>query len=1458
LDLNDIKSIKISLASPDQIHGWSYGEVTKPETINYRRLRPEKDGLFCEAIFGPTKDWQCYCGKYKKVRYRGIICDKCGVEVTHSRVRRERMGHIDLATPIAHIWYTRRSPSYLGLLLNISQRNLDRVLYYAQYIVTNVDESARERALRRLEDEAERERQRLTQMFTEQLAAVQAELDRVAQEAQARQQDIEEVVQQRRDRETEQVMSAATALRGQLDELVGQVAQQDLVFEPSQVIVARSGEMVTRSQVSELSRIVQEQLSQIELKFAGERESLLAPVGEDENATMRDAEYRRADLQAKLEAEIEKINAGLEDQRNELMGIKVKQLLNENEYRELTERWGRVFHAGMGAEAIREIVERISLEKMGDSLREEIHGTRSKQRRKKAIKQLQIIEALRSSGNRPEWMILTVLPVIPPALRPMVQLDGGRFATSDLNDLYRRVVNRNNRLKHLIGLQAPEVIVRNEKRMLQEAVDSLIDNSRRGKAISLRGRRQLKSLSDMLKGKQGRFRRNLLGKRVDYSGRSVIVVGPKLKLHQCGLPKRMALELFRPFVMQKLVEHNHVINVKGAKRLIEHETPEVWEALEEVIQTRPVLLNRAPTLHRLGIQAFEPMLVEGSAIHLHPLVCSAFNADFDGDQMAVHVPLSEPAVREARELMLSSRNLLRPANGEPEVGPSKDMVMGCYYLTMEQPGVKGEGKIFSSYDEVQLAYTLGVVHVHAAIKFLYKPANGEDARLIDTTVGRVLFNARLPEEVRFVNQAMDKSGLKKLVAEVYEKLGLEGTPEAVDAIKDVGFEFAMQSGTTMAIDDLHVPAQKSAILAAADGQVAEVERQYNRGLITETELYTKTVELWTKATEDVTNAVANELDPYSSLGIMVNSGSSKGGLTPIRQLAGMRGLMADPSGRIIEMPIRSNFREGLTSLEYFLSAHGSRKGLADTALRTADAGYLTRRLVDVAQDMIVNAEDCGTPDGIWITLDSCKQAHEDLHERISGRFTAGQVVDPTTGEILLGSNEYIDEPMAVRIEKLGIERVYVRSPLTCGLRHGVCAHCYGQDLGRNQLVQLGEAVGIIAAQSIGEPGTQLTLRTFHTGGVAGASDITQGLPRVQEVFEARVPRGQALVAETGGVVEIRIDGDQRWAVVTSSEVQRTRHDVPDNYTIRVENGDVVAVGEVLATHEGSPDIVSKTSGRVLLQQGGVAVIHEETVNCEYEVPIAARLLVRTGDHVEPGDMITEGSKDPHQILQLLGVEAAREYMVNEIQRVYRTQGVTINDKHVEVIIRQMLRRVRVVENGDTTYLPGQLVDRIEFEERNKEIVEANGEPATAEPVVLGITRAALTTDSFLSAASFQHTISVLAEAAVEGRMDDLVGLKESVLIGKLIPAGTGFRSRLEHRREVAAEEPVYEPLSANVLGGADDSLFGDTDEEIDRLEATFRAKRGTAGASLPDLSLTLGMDIDLDQDDEDLDLDDEE
>jgi len=844
-----------------------------------------------------------------------------------------------------------------------------------------------------------------------------------------------------------------------------------------------------------------------------------------------------------------------------------------------------------------------------------------------------------------------------------------------------------------------------------------------------------------------------LGKRVDYSGRSVIVVGPNLKLHQCGLPKRMALELFRPFVMQKLVEYNHAINVKGAKRLIEREVPEVWEVLEEVIKTRPVLLNRAPTLHRLGIQAFEPVLVEGSAIQIHPLVCSAFNADFDGDQMAVHVPLSDAAVREARELMLSSRNLLRPANGEPEVSPSKDVVLGCYYLTMEREGMKGEGMIFASFEEVELAYTMQVVHIHAKIKVQFQADKREEPKLIDTTVGRVLFNQALPAELRFVNETLDKGGLKKLVARGYKKLGLEGTADLVDAIKDVGFKYAMLSGTTIAIDDIHVPVEKARILEDVNTRVAEVERQYRRGLITDNERYVKTVELWTEATEEVTAAVARELDPHGPLGIMVNSGSTKGGIQPIRQLAGMRGLMADPSGRIIALPIRSNFREGLSALEYFISTHGAGKGLADTALRTADAGYLTRRLVDVAQDVIIHVEDCGTTQGIMISAASARDAGQSLAERIMGRFTAGQIVHPKTGEVLAEANTYIDDDLVQAIEEAGIKQVKVRSPFTCELRHGLCVHCYGRDLGRGELAKIGEAVGIIAAQSIGEPGTQLTLRTFHTGGVAGTSDITQGLPRIQELFEARNPKGQAIIADMGGLVEVRAEGDQRWVKITATEAKRIEHPLPEGYHIQVGDGMYAEEGQVLASCEGEIDLVAKSSGRIVLEEGKIVVVHEDKRSREYEIPVTARLVVLNGLKIRAGDMITEGSKNPHEVLAIMGVEAVREYLLAEIQKVYRSQGVPINDKHIEVIIRQMLRRVRVTTSGDSELLPGQLIDRLDFEKLNQQIMENGGEPAAAEPVLLGITKAALNTDSFLSAASFQHTISVLASAAIEGKTD---------------------------------------------------------------------------------------------------------
>jgi DNA-directed RNA polymerase subunit beta' len=994
----------------------------------------------------------------------------------------------------------------------------------------------------------------------------------------------------------------------------------------------------------------------------------------------------------------------------------------------------------------------------------------------------------------------------------MVQLDGGRFATSDLNDLYRRVINRNNRLKRLLELGAPDVIIRNEKRMLQEAVDSLIDNSRRGKAVSSRGRRKLKSLSDMLKGKQGRFRRNLLGKRVDYSGRSVIVVGPHLKLHQCGLPKTMALELFRPFVMRKLVEYEHAHNVKGAKRLIERMDPVVWEVLEEIIQDYPVLLNRAPTLHRLGIQAFQPILVEGKAIQIHPLVCAAFNADFDGDMMAVHVPLSKAAKEEARKLMLSTKNLLKPASGEPIVDPTKDMVLGCYYLTMEREGAKGEGKLFGDLDEVELAYNLGHVDLHAKIRLIIKThyttagrryADGRAReREIETTVGRALFNQILPEKMRFWDPGvpLSKGELKDLVAEAYNLLGREATVELVDRIKDIGFQYATRSGVTIAIEDITIPEEKAAILERAQAAVAEIERQYRRGLITEEERYVNTVEQWTRATDEITRAVAEAIPEDSPIRLMAMSGATKGGFGPIRQLSGMRGLMSDPSGRIIDLPITSNFREGLSALEYFISTHGARKGLADTALRTADAGYLTRRLVDVAQEAIVNALDCETKGGFWMRPREGEDPQKSLRERIVGRIAQGPVVDPKTGEVIVEHNQMINEEEADRIVEAGITEVYVRSPLACQLRHGVCAMCYGRDLARGGLVEIGEAVGIIAAQSIGEPGTQLTLRTFHTGGVAEGGDITHGLPRVQELFEARTPKGEAVISDISGRVEIIRDDE---GLVTLRVVDIQHHDEVHElkrggYRLLVEDGQLVEPGTVLQRLERAGEVlgevVTERGGRVIIEDDKIIVRHTERREEQYPVPAGMRLHVTDGQYVEAGQQLTEGVKNPHRILAIQGREACQEYLLEEIQKVYRSQGVNINDKHIEMIIRQMLSKVRVRNPGDTDLLPGDLVDRLAFEELNAKTIAEGKRPATATQVLLGITKAALKTESFLSAASFQHTINVLAEAAIEGKVDELYGLKENVIIGKLIPAGTGFRLR----RGLVMEEalpPGVEPAS---------------------------------------------------------------
>ena len=1139
LDVNNFDRMRIGLASPEQIRAWSSGEVKKPETINYRTLKPERDGLFCERIFGPTKDWECHCGKYKRVRYRGIVCDRCGVEVTRAKVRRERMGHIELAAPVSHIWFFKGIPSRMGLLLDMSPRALERVLYFAAYIVV----------------------------------------------------------------------------------------------DPGETPLAK------------------------------------------------------------------------------------KQLLTENEYREYKEKYGNEFKAGMGAEAIRELLAEIDLDELAEELRREVKETTG-QRRVRAIRRLEVVEAFRKSGNRPEWMILEVIPVIPPELRPMVQLDGGRFATSDLNDLYRRVINRNNRLKRLLELGAPDIIVRNEKRMLQEAVDALIDNGRRGRPVTGPGNRPLKSLSDMLKGKQGRFRQNLLGKRVDYSGRSVIVAGPELKLHQCGLPKEMALELFKPFVMKRLVDKGYAQNIKNAKRMVERVRQEVWDVLEEVIKEHPVLLNRAPTLHRLGIQAFEPVLVEGRAIKIHPLVCAAYNADFDGDQMAVHVPLSAEAQAEARLLMLSSHNLLLPASGRPVVTPTQDMVIGCYYLTMDKAGAKGEGKAFSSPEEVRMAYEQGAVELHAKIKVRMK------GQLIETTPGRVFFNDVLPEEMEIQNHLVDRGALGRLVDRLYRQFGNTKTAEVLDKIKELGFRYATLSGTTVALEDILIPDEKAPLIADAEKRVEQVEQQHRRGFITAEERYQQIVQIWTETKDKVTKAMEDNLGAFNPVRMMAKSGA-RGNIAQLSQLAGMRGLVADPTGRTIEIPIKSNFREGLSVLEYFISTHGARKGLADTAIRTADSGYLTRRLVDVAQDVIVREEDCGTTDGIRVSAikeltSDAEQIIEPLRERITGRVAAERVVHPQTGAVIVEENQLINEEEAAEIEEAGVESVKIRSVLTCRSRHGVCVRCYGRDLATGQLVEVGEAVGIIAAQSIGEPGTQLTMRTFHTGGVAG-EDITAGLPRVEELFEARKPKGQAVMTEVAGTVRIEETKGQRKVIVTDAE-------------------------------------------------------GEEHV---YNIPYGARLKVRDGAQVEAGDGLTEGPINPHDILRVKGVHGVQTYIVQEVQEVYRSQGVDINDKHIEVIVRQMLRKLKVEDSGDTELLPGGLVDQHEFEEENRRVLEAGGQPATAKPVLLGITKASLATESFLSAASFQETTRVLTDAAIKGKEDPLLGLKENVIIGKLVPAGTGM-ARYRH------------------------------------------------------------------------------
>ncbi len=1288
IEVNDFDAIRISLASPEQIRGWSYGEVTKPETINYRTLKPERDGLFCERIFGPTKDFECACGKYKRIRYKGIICDKCGVEIARNKVRRERMGHIELACPVGHIWFTRGIPSRVGLLLDLSARSLECVLYFSHYIITSIDEEAR------------------------------------------------------------------------------QVADEQLTENTKQDIAERETVLAAKVEAMEKDKATVEEINLLRRNFVEEK--------------------------AELE---EQLQAG----KDQIKDLSVGSLLTENQYYDMEAKFGQAFEAAMGAEAILKLFKSIDFKEKRINLIQETRST-SGQRRKKASKKLQLVEALRRSGNKSEWMVMTVLPVLPPDLRPMVQLDGGRFATSDLNDLYRRVINRNNRLRHLMEIGAPEIIIRNEKRMLQEAVDSLIDNGRRGRMVAVSGAHKAKSLSDMLRGKQGRFRQNLLGKRVDYSGRSVIVVGPDLELTQCGLPRRMALELFKPFVMHQLVKLGEAPNIKSARRLVERGHPEVYDILEKVVKDRPVLINRAPTLHRLSIQAFEPVLIDGSAIQIHPLVTSAFNADFDGDQMAIHVPLSRAAVKEAREMMLSIHNMLLPSSGDPIVTPTLDMVFGCYYLTTIKQGIKGEGSIFGSFEEARLSYDLGAVQLRAEIEV----RDGKGKR-IKTSVGRIIFSDALPANLGFYNKPVDKTTLKGVITDSIKLLGKEEMAKLLDNLKKLGFKYATSSGISVAMSDIAVPREKAKLLEAAEEKSNIIENQFNRGLITEDERYNGVVEVWMDTTDKITEAISTGLDRNGSIYMMATSGA-KGNISQIRQMAGMRGLMTNPTGRIIDFPIKSSLREGLTALEYFISTHGARKGLADTALRTSGSGYLTRRLVDVTQDVIILEEDCGTIEGIWITDPPEKGLLPPLNDRIKGRLAASRLVHPKSGKVIVERNEEIGEAKADTIDKAGINSVHVRSPLSCQSRQGICQLCYGRDLARGQMVDLHTAVGIIAAQSIGEPGTQLTLRTFHTGGVVGL-DITSGLPRVEELFEARIPKAQAIMSEIDGTAEVVESEEGRQINVDSTEQYRDEYPLPKGWKVLVKDGQVVDIGTVLtepkATKKAKTTKTAKTTkkltteeqpalarvaGRVAVEKDQISISYVETEEREYVVPAAAHIRVGTGDRITAGQQLTDGSINPQDILSILGQEAVQKYLVEEVQKVYSSQGVHINDKHVEVIARQMLNRVRIDTSGDTDLIPGELIQKYHYEDINAKVLAEGGEPATAHAVMMGITRSSLSTASWLAAASFQETTRVLTEAAIYGKVDRLVGLKENVIIGKLIPAQcTACKEATEERVAQIAE-----------------------------------------------------------------------
>jgi len=1412
LKLENFDALRLSLASPDTILSWSHGEVTKPETINYRTLRPERDGLFCERIFGPTRDWECHCGKYKRYRYKGIICDKCGVEVTRSKVRRERMGHIKLASPVSHVWYFKGIPSRMGLLLDMSPRNLEKVLYFANYIVTDVNEDVRQELLQGLTLDRAVEESRLRSEIDARGAEVRREHlemhERIKAETAAELEQLESGRQETVDLLTTQGQSVQEAIKAGL----GTKAKRNLLVGPpeDEEAVVVKGETFAEDMVQTTLRKIQEKVEMVEARVAEATEAARARLQAAEAEVEAAVNTQTAPMLENLDAEVERRRDEIEAARDALEGLGVKQILADSQYRDYQERFGRAFRAGIGAEAIRDLLARLDLDQEMYRLREESRTT-SGQRKQKAIKRLKVVEDFRKSGASPTWMVLEVLPVIPPELRPMVQLDGGRFATSDLNDLYRRVINRNNRLKRLLELGAPEIIVRNEKRMLQEAVDALIDNGRRGRAITGTGNRKLKSLSDMLKGKQGRFRQNLLGKRVDYSGRSVIVVGPDLKLNECGLPKKMALELFKPFVMRELVNKGYTTNIKSAKRMVERSHPAVWDVLDEVIHEHPVLLNRAPTLHRLGIQAFNPVLVEGSAIQIHPLVCAAFNADFDGDQMAVHVPLFSGAIAEARNLMMSSQNILSAADGHPVVAPTQDIVLGCYWLTAAR-GKAPEGDeakslhAYSSATEVLLAQESGAVKLQDWVRVRI------DGELVVTTPGRVALNQILPvgrpltevQEVDsgasplpFQNGHFDRKALRGLVSDIFRLYGNEATAEVVNEIKRLGFRYATRAGITISAMDIPHPKDKEEILAGTDVEVEGVERMYRRGVMTEEERYRKVIELWSKATEDVAKATEQAFDPFSPIWMMMGSGA-RGNVQQLRQLAGMRGLMADPTGRIIDLPIKANFTEGLTVLEYFISTHGARKGLADTALRTADSGYLTRRLVDVAQDVIVRAEDCGTRNGLWVRGLNPEAARSDpLWEKIAGRV-ASETVTTSDGEILVGAGESITDVVARRVVELAVGQVRVRSVLTCEAREGVCRLCYGRNLATGRLVEIGEAVGVIAAQSIGEPGTQLTMRTFHTGGIAGV-DITQGLPRVEELFEARIPKGKAIIAEIDGELEIIRQDGSRKVKVTSREEFQVSYPLESGMEVLIKDQEDVMEGQELARKGDEAIIRTRHAGRARVSAKEIAVSTVDEEVREYPIPhnvrIRPELERRDGPavSVRAGQQITEGSVSPQELLHILGKEAVQGFLVEEVQKVYRSQGVDINDKHIEVIVRQMMRKVRIDSAGDTNLLPGEIVSQWEYEQANSAALAEGGEPAAAQTVLLGLIKAALNTTSWLSAASFQETTRVLTEAAISGKVDRLRGLKENVIIGKLIPAGTGldyYKKQREQAARLAEEEPV--------------------------------------------------------------------